>query len=90
MRVEARHDITAPVVALTFDDGPSQWTLPIAEALERHGSRGTFFALGDATAAPGGGRDPAAPRRRRARGGQPHVHSLRACGSSRTTRSGTS
>ena len=43
-----------PVVALTFDDGPSQWTLPIAEALERHGSRGTFFALGDATAAPGG------------------------------------
>lgn len=54
MRVQARHDITAPVVALTFDDGPSQWTLPIAEALERHGSRGTFFALGDATAAPGG------------------------------------
>jgi peptidoglycan-N-acetylglucosamine deacetylase len=52
--VEARHDIEAPVVALTFDDGPSQWTLPIAEALERHGSRGTFFALGDATAATGG------------------------------------
>ena len=53
-RVEPRHDIAAPVVALTFDDGPSQWTLPIAAALERHGSRGTFFALGDATAAPGG------------------------------------
>jgi len=53
-RVEARHEVTAPVVALTFDDGPSRWTLPIAEALERHGSRGTFFAIGDATAAPGG------------------------------------
>lgn len=55
MLVEARHDIAAPLVALTFDDGPSRWTLPIAEALERHGSRGTFFALGDAAAAPGGG-----------------------------------
>jgi len=54
-RVDARHDIAAPVVALTFDDGPAQWTLPIAEALERHGSRGTFFALGNATAAPGSG-----------------------------------
>jgi peptidoglycan-N-acetylglucosamine deacetylase len=54
-RVDARHGITTPVVALTFDDGPSPWTLPIADALERHGSRGTFFALGDATAADGGG-----------------------------------
>src|SRR5262245_55835619 len=53
-RVEARHDTASPVVALTFDDGPSPWTIPIAEALERHGSRGTFFALGDATAAGGG------------------------------------
>jgi len=53
-RVDARHDIAAPVVALTFDDGPAQWTLPIADALECHGSRGTFFALGDATAEPGG------------------------------------
>jgi len=52
--VEARHDIAVPVVALTFDDGPAPWTLPIAEALACHGSRGTFFALGDATAAPGG------------------------------------
>jgi len=54
MLVEARHEITSPVVALTFDDGPAPWTLPIVEALERHGSRGTFFALGDATAEPGG------------------------------------
>jgi peptidoglycan/xylan/chitin deacetylase (PgdA/CDA1 family) len=35
-------------VALTFDDGPSQWTGEIAAALERHGCRGTFFLLGSA------------------------------------------
>src|SRR5262245_24881305 len=46
--VGARHGIEAPVVALTFDDGPSQWTEPIADALERHHGRATFFALDDA------------------------------------------
>jgi len=35
-----------PAVALTFDDGPSRWTTAIADALERHGCRGTFFLLG--------------------------------------------
>ncbi len=35
-------------VALTFDDGPSEWTLEIARALEAHGCRGTFFLLGSA------------------------------------------
>jgi peptidoglycan/xylan/chitin deacetylase (PgdA/CDA1 family) len=35
-----------PAVALTFDDGPSEWTLEIARALEVHGCRGTFFVLG--------------------------------------------
>jgi peptidoglycan/xylan/chitin deacetylase (PgdA/CDA1 family) len=35
-------------VALTFDDGPSQWTAEIAGALEAHGCHGTFFLLGDA------------------------------------------
>ena len=35
--VVARHGIAAPVVALTFDDGPSEWTGPIVEELERHG-----------------------------------------------------
>ena len=35
-------------VALTFDDGPSEWTCAIAEALEAHGCRGTFFLLGSA------------------------------------------
>jgi peptidoglycan-N-acetylglucosamine deacetylase len=46
--VEARHGISEPVVALTFDDGPSPWTDPIVDALERHGGRGTFFVIGDA------------------------------------------
>jgi peptidoglycan/xylan/chitin deacetylase (PgdA/CDA1 family) len=35
-----------PAVALTFDDGPSEWTAAVADALERHGCRGTFFVLG--------------------------------------------
>jgi len=35
-------------VALTFDDGPSEWTGAIADALESHGCRGTFFVLGPA------------------------------------------
>lgn len=35
-------------VALTFDDGPSEWTAEIAAALEVHGCHGTFFALGAA------------------------------------------
>ena len=46
--VGARHGIATPVVALTFDDGPSEWTGPIAEELERHDGRGTFFVIGDA------------------------------------------
>jgi peptidoglycan/xylan/chitin deacetylase (PgdA/CDA1 family) len=38
----------APAVALTFDDGPSEWTPAIARALEAHGCRGTFFLAGEA------------------------------------------
>jgi peptidoglycan/xylan/chitin deacetylase (PgdA/CDA1 family) len=34
------------VVALTFDDGPSKWTIPILELLARHDSEGTFFVVG--------------------------------------------
>lgn len=37
-------------VALTFDDGPSEWTAGVAAALERHGCRGTFFMRGAAIA----------------------------------------
>jgi peptidoglycan-N-acetylglucosamine deacetylase len=46
--IEARRGIASPVVALTFDDGPSEWTDPIADQLERHDGRGTFFAIGEA------------------------------------------
>ena len=53
--VELRRGIADPVVALTFDDGPSSWTLPIADHLERHGGRGTFFAIGEAVATDCGG-----------------------------------
>ncbi len=38
---------TDPVVALTFDDGPSRGATPkVLDLLERHGAKGTFFVLG--------------------------------------------
>lgn len=33
-------------VALTFDDGPSQWTADIVELLNTHQARATFFLVG--------------------------------------------
>jgi peptidoglycan/xylan/chitin deacetylase (PgdA/CDA1 family) len=48
MLVEHRRGIDAPLVCLTFDDGPSPWTEPIVAHLERHGARATFFAIGSA------------------------------------------
>jgi len=33
-------------LALTFDDGPSSWSEPIAELLAENGARGTFFVIG--------------------------------------------
>lgn len=42
-------DVTRPIVALTFDDGPDPHTTPrILEVLERCGARGTFFMIGRA------------------------------------------
>jgi peptidoglycan-N-acetylglucosamine deacetylase len=35
-------------VALTFDDGPSEWTPAILDILREHGARATFFVLGSA------------------------------------------
>lgn len=35
-----------PQIALTFDDGPSDWTLAVIEVLERHGVPATFFFCG--------------------------------------------
>lgn len=40
-------DWSKPVVAITFDDGPSQYTLSILETLEEYGCRATFFMLGN-------------------------------------------
>jgi peptidoglycan/xylan/chitin deacetylase (PgdA/CDA1 family) len=33
-------------IALTFDDGPSEWTGPILDLLAAHGARATFFVVG--------------------------------------------
>src|SRR4051812_10019683 len=38
------HGVNA--VALSFDDGPSPWTLPILESLSRANVKATFFLLG--------------------------------------------
>jgi peptidoglycan/xylan/chitin deacetylase (PgdA/CDA1 family) len=37
-------------IALSFDDGPSQWTAPILDLLRDHGARASFFVLGAAVA----------------------------------------
>ena len=47
-RVVYRAQGQPAAVALTFDDGPAEWTAGIARALEAHGCRGTFFCLGEA------------------------------------------
>ena len=38
------------VLALTFDDGPSEWTSRILDLLAEHGARATFFVLGNGIA----------------------------------------
>ncbi|CAN5682856.1 hypothetical protein BH18ACT13_BH18ACT13_10100 [soil metagenome] len=37
-------------VALTFDDGPAEWTEPILDLLSEHSARATFFVIGSAAA----------------------------------------
>ncbi len=34
-------------IALTFDDGPSEWTAPILDLLAEHDARATFFVVGE-------------------------------------------
>jgi peptidoglycan/xylan/chitin deacetylase (PgdA/CDA1 family) len=41
-----RRDVDAPVVALTFDDGPSLWTEQILDLLAAADARATFFVCG--------------------------------------------
>jgi len=43
--IEALVD-TRPMIALTFDDGPSHHTNRILDVLERYGARATFFVVG--------------------------------------------
>ena len=48
MAVDKFPGSSEPLVALTFDDGPSEWTDPILDHLARHEGRATFFVLGNA------------------------------------------
>lgn len=41
-----RIDPSKPMVAVTFDDGPSQYTADILDVLEKYNSRATFFEVG--------------------------------------------
>ena len=41
-----RHEAGAPLVALSFDDGPSHWTEQILDLLAESGARATFFVCG--------------------------------------------
>ena len=45
-RIVYRGPPDASAVSLTFDDGPSEWTPAIAQVLEAHDCRGTFFLNG--------------------------------------------
>lgn len=40
-------DTTKPMVAFTFDDGPSKYTQKIIEILEKYEAVGTFFVIGN-------------------------------------------
>lgn len=46
--VHGRPDVKERVVALSFDDGPAEWTLPILATLRSFDVRATFFVIGDA------------------------------------------
>ena len=37
-------------IALTFDDGPAEWTEPILDLLSQHSAQATFFVIGSAAA----------------------------------------
>jgi peptidoglycan/xylan/chitin deacetylase (PgdA/CDA1 family) len=44
--IESRPGVAEPLLALTFDDGPSLWTDPILNLLTEGGAKATFFVLG--------------------------------------------
>ena len=39
-------DLTKPMIALTFDDGPSDHTQRLLDILQTYGAKGTFFVVG--------------------------------------------
>jgi peptidoglycan/xylan/chitin deacetylase (PgdA/CDA1 family) len=41
-------EVDEKLLALTFDDGPSDWTMPIADAFAARGGHATFFVIGRA------------------------------------------
>jgi peptidoglycan-N-acetylglucosamine deacetylase len=45
--IERRDDLTEPLVALSFDDGPSPQTPAVLDLFAEHGGHGTFFVLGE-------------------------------------------
>jgi peptidoglycan/xylan/chitin deacetylase (PgdA/CDA1 family) len=48
--VRERTGLAEPLIALSFDDGPSEWTEPILDLFARHGGHATFFVVGSAVA----------------------------------------
>lgn len=50
---ETQGHYVKPRVALTFDDGPSEWTASLLDVLAKHKARATFFVLGVNIAAHG-------------------------------------
>jgi len=70
--IKSRSDVRRNVVALTFDDGPAEWTVPILDTLREARIRATFFVVGDAIA----GRE-ATLRRASAEGHEIGNHGLR-------------
>ncbi len=44
---ETHIDTDKPMVALTFDDGPSAHTQRLLDIFQKHGGKGTFFVLGN-------------------------------------------
>jgi peptidoglycan/xylan/chitin deacetylase (PgdA/CDA1 family) len=48
--IAERRGLETDAIALTFDDGPSDWTIPILDALRSADARATFFVIGDAVA----------------------------------------
>ena len=45
--VSERADLNEPALALTFDDGPSEWTAAVLDVLRDQRVRATFFVIGD-------------------------------------------